>query len=297
MVGNAAKGSLLAQAWGHSEWNDDLFVFEPAHLRGPGAAVGGGGYDGTGFPGPGSVDAAGWARMIDTLTLSDLGNFLKLAGNDLFAFAAGATTADDTVVGSSGDDGSTSETVPLNPANETGGGGSNDTPAASPTTTAPSGVDPFVGGAGNDHFVLSGTDFVSIDGNGGIDYVILSASFDQRSFNLGTVAARLHDVEVISLEQAEGVTLRVSDTNVPLLNDQDILYVLGDFDDEIILEGDWSLVSATTTNAAVAPGVNFVHLVSAGGADLYVDGAITQPPVAWATSWEELITPLGVGPL
>jgi hypothetical protein len=83
----------------------------------------------------------------------------------------------------------------------------------------------------------------------------------------------------------------------PLLNDEDVLYVLGDSDDEIIIDGDWWVASATATNAAVAPGVNFVHLVSADGADLYVDNGITQPPVPWATAWEELITPVAVWPM
>jgi hypothetical protein len=144
--------------------------------------------------------------------------------------------------------------------------------------------------------VLSGIDFVSIDGNGGIDHVILGASFDLQTFDLGTVASRIHDVEVISLEQAEGVTLRLSDASVPLLNDQNVLYVLGDSDDEIIIEGDWSLASTNATNGAAAPGINFIHYVSAGGADLYVAHGITQPPVPWAMPWEELITPVGVWP-
>jgi hypothetical protein len=204
---------------------------------------------------------------------------MKLAGNDLFVFQADPPPADE---------GSASETV--SPAPDSDAGNSTDTDVVANETT-------FQGGPGDDHFVLSGTDFAWVDGNGGIDRLILDASFDLQAFDLGDVASRIHDLEVISLDQAEGVTLRLSDTDVPLLNDDGVLYVLGDFDDEIILEGDWSVVSATATNAAVAPGVSFVHLMSAGGADLYVEGTITQPPVPWAGAWEELITPVGVWPV
>jgi hypothetical protein len=193
IVINAAKDFLMAK----SSLQNDRFVFDDP--RAADTAAGGRDFDLIDFTGSCSID------RFHALELDDFAPFVKLAGNNLFVFRVDAFTANDGIA---------SDPVSPPGAEELGGGGA-DTIPSSPTAEAAGDTDEFVGAAGNDHFVIFGTDFASIDGNGGIDDLTLGASFDLLTFDLGTVASRVHDVEVISLEQAEGVTLRLSDTNVP----------------------------------------------------------------------------------
>ena len=131
------------------------------------------------------------------------------------------------------------------------------------------GADTLVGGSQGDQFRIPDSSFVQIDGNGGLDRIVLTAP--AQVFNLTANAAKITDVEVISLASS-GASLTLAGADIPQINSSgNSLYVVGGSDDQVDAGTGWVLVSTTHTNAAVAPGVTFAqyhHVVS--NADLYV---------------------------
>jgi hypothetical protein len=138
------------------------------------------------------------------------------------------------------------------------------------------GADTLKGGAGNDQVFVPDTDFVAVDGNGGIDKAFLTSAFDNQTFDLATHVARISDLEVISLENAVNVTLNVTASDVGQINSSGkFLYVLGGSDDQVVLQDEWTLVEINHVNPAVSASHQFVHYHNSAGLDLYVDDLIS----------------------
>ena len=136
--------------------------------------------------------------------------------------------------------------------------------------TGAGGADTMVGGSQDDEFRFPDSSFVQIDGNGGLDRIVLTAP--AQVFSLTANAAKITDVEVISLASSAGASLTLAGADIPQINSSgNSLYVVGGADDQVDAGIGWVLISTTHTNAAVAPGVTFAqyhHVVS--NAELYV---------------------------
>jgi hypothetical protein len=101
-------------------------------------------------------------------------------------------------------------------------------------------------------------------------------------FDLHANAAKITDIEIISLASAGGATMTMTGADIAQVNASgSLLYVVGGYDDEIrITDPGWSLVSTTNANAAVDPSVNFIHYQHTSGVDLFLDDRFTFP-VSW----------------
>jgi hypothetical protein len=137
------------------------------------------------------------------------------------------------------------------------------------------GADTLLGGPGDDRFNIPDSQFTAIAGGAGLDRIVLTTPGEH--FDLHANAAKITDVEVISLLDAPGALLSLTGTDVAQINPDHTLYVLLGSDDEVSADSGWSLVSTTNSNAAVAPGVNFLHFEHTNGADLFIDDHLTLP--------------------
>src|SRR5215213_6021325 len=137
------------------------------------------------------------------------------------------------------------------------------------------GADTLKGGAGNDQIFLPDTAFAAIDGNGGTDKIVLTSAFDNLTFDLSTQAAKITDVEAITLEGATNSTLHLGPGDIPSVNSTaNLLYIVGDSDNHVIADGTWTALETNHTNTAVSATHTFIHFHNANGADLYVDSLI-----------------------
>jgi VCBS repeat-containing protein len=142
------------------------------------------------------------------------------------------------------------------------------------------GADVLNGGGGNDTIRILDSAFASIDGGPGLDRITLSGPTDQ-TFDLTANAAKITNVEIISLTAVSHGQLSLTATDIPQINASgNYLYVVGGSDDEITVNeafaGDsWTLVSTTHTNSAVAPGATFFQYHNdTTGSDLYIQDSI-----------------------
>ncbi|MEJ0075786.1 MAG: hypothetical protein WDO17_10115 [Alphaproteobacteria bacterium] len=145
------------------------------------------------------------------------------------------------------------------------------------------GADTLKGGGGDDQIFLPDTNFVEIDGNGGLDKIVLTSAFNSgfaapndQTFDLTALVSKITDVEAISLESAEGATLKVAPSDISQVNSTtNLLYVLGGSDDEVIISGEgWTQLETNHANPAVSSSHIFVHYHNSNGSDLYVDNLI-----------------------
>lgn len=136
------------------------------------------------------------------------------------------------------------------------------------------GADTLLGGTGDDIIFAPDSDFAAIDGNGGLDRMVLSTP--GQTFDLTANAGKITDLEVISLSQSAGARLVLAATDIPQVNGAaNQLYVTGGSDDEADIGSGWVVVSTMHTNAAVAPGVTFVQFHSAAtDSDLFISDQI-----------------------
>lgn len=134
------------------------------------------------------------------------------------------------------------------------------------------GADTLKGGAGNDQFFLPDTNFVTVDGNGAFDKIVLTSGFDGQTFDLSAQVSKITDVEAITLESAAGATIALGPDDIAQINPAgNFLYVVGGSDDQIDVSGsDWTQLETNHTNANL-PGHTFVHFQHLNGSDLYVD--------------------------
>ena len=136
--------------------------------------------------------------------------------------------------------------------------------------TGNGGADVLTGGSGDDVFNIPDSAFAQIDGNGGLDRIVLTTP--GQSFNLTANASKITDTEIISLSSSAAASLTLAGSDIPLINAVgNLLYVVGGSDDLVDAGSGWFLISTTHTNAAVAPGVNFIQYHNAStGSELYV---------------------------
>ncbi len=263
--------------------------------------------------GTNTVDASGVTNGTTIVYYGGPGNdsFTGSGGNDTFIFARTNLTSADTVVGGTGADmllfnaGGTASAASLagvsgietvwqqvggtvqfaNGLSNTGdllglGSSAVDNFDGSGVTSykltlqSNGGADTLIGGSQDDSILISDSTFTTVDGNGGLDPIVLSAA--GQNFDLTANASRITDVEVISLASSLGATLSLTNTDIPQVNASgNSLYVVGGSDDEVLVGDTWTVVTASHTNSAVAAGVTFVHYHNATtNSDLFIADTI-----------------------
>ena len=237
-----------------------FFSFNAGGLTAADTVVGGAGLDAVIISSAGTVNAADFAGVsgIEALSLG-AGNHTVTLSN---ALIAGSSTGVFWVVdGSSGTD-------------------IVDASAAAANTVVAfqgvAGADTYIGGAGNDHFVMPNAGFTQLAGNGGLDRLIFSSAFNNQTFDLTANASKLSNIEAVSLTSAANVSMTLVGADIPTVNAAgNLLYIRGGSDDQVNAGSGWVLISTAHTNAAFAPGVTFAqyHHV-ASNAELYIDNQI-----------------------
>jgi len=235
----------------------DFFFFTAAGLNATDTLIGGGGA-GTDFL---VITTAGTVTAADLANVSQI-EILQLQAGGSVALANGlsntgsletdGTAAIDTIDGSA--------VAGYNIVIKGGGGG-----------------DTLKGGAGNDQVFLPDASFAAINGNGGIDRIILTSAFDNATFDLTANASKITNIEAISLESADNALLNLGPGDIPQINSgANFLYVTSDLttiaNDQVNVTGaGWTQLETNHTNAAVAPGHTFIHYHNTNGSDLYID--------------------------
>jgi Ca2+-binding RTX toxin-like protein len=218
--------------------------------------VGGAGFDRLSFLDAGTVASSAFTHVsgLEALVLSAGGNTVTLtnalvAGSSAGYFAVYGGTGDDTVDGS----GVTNTTLAF-----FGSGG----------------ADTFTGGNGDDSVFIPDSAFAGINGNGGLDRIILTTP--GQSFDLTANNAKITNTEIISLSSSAAASLTLAGTDIPLINSgTDLLYVVGEADDHVTAGAGWTVVATNVVNNAVASGHTFIEYQNTNGALLYIDTAIT----------------------
>ncbi len=220
-----------------------------------------------------SSDTINGGAGTDTLVLQDTNGTLTSSQlQNVTGFEAVTLTNGGAVTLSDGNFGGASLTV--------NGASAVDNVDASSVTAAHSivfngggGADTFKGGAGDDQFLIPDSNFGSLQGNGGIDRIVLTQP--GQSFNLDANVSKISGVEVIDLRSSAGAELSFTSDDILHLNPTGhSLYVVGGSDDDVVGGAGWSLISTTNSNAEVASGVNFIHYLNTNGADLFLSDLI-----------------------
>ena len=113
------------------------------------------------------------------------------------------------------------------------------------------------GGAGDDTLVIVDQDFASVDGGSGTDTLLWAGG--DASIDLGNLVGRLHDIEVIDLNDTSAVSLSLSLADVIAVTDSasDTLVIKGGSEDSLTLEDNWTLAGNET-----ADGVDYIQYVA-----------------------------------
>ncbi len=136
------------------------------------------------------------------------------------------------------------------------------------------GADVLIGGAGDDRMEIPDSAFAQIDGNGGLDRIVLASGVT--TFDLTANAAKITDIEVIDLTNPTGATLTLAGDDIPLVNASGhSLYVVGDAEDVVNIGDGWTIVSVNATNAAVAANTTFIQYHHTNGSDLFIADTVT----------------------
>ena len=118
-------------------------------------------------------------------------------------------------------------------ANALDGGANNDTLMAgggNDTLFGGIGADAMSGEAGNDTILIADSNFAMIDGGADLDRITLNTP--GQTFDLTANAAKISNVEIISLTASAGASLSLTNTDIPTVNAAgNSLYVLGGIDD------------------------------------------------------------------
>ena len=96
------------------------------------------------------------------------------------------------------------------------------------------------GGAGNDTLIIVDQQFASVDGGTGTDTLLWAGG--DASINLGNLAARLHNIEVIDLNDTSAVNLTLSLSDLVAITDtgNDTLMIKGSQQDSVHMTGTWA---------------------------------------------------------
>ncbi|QHG66965.1 BapA/Bap/LapF family large adhesin [Pseudomonas putida] len=104
------------------------------------------------------------------------------------------------------------------------------------------------GGAGNDTLELVDQNFASVDGGTGTDTLLWGGG--DASIDLGTLADRIHNIEVIDLNDTSAVALTLNLADVVKITEtgNDTLIIKGDDKDSVHMTDNWALVSNQTVD-------------------------------------------------
>lgn len=97
----------------------------------------------------------------------------------------------------------------------------------------------LAGGAGNDTLIIVDQHFTSVDGGSGTDTLLWAGG--AANIDLGNLAARVHNIEVIDLDTTAPVnlTLSLADLVSVLSSDNDTLVIKGNAQDTVHMSGQW----------------------------------------------------------
>lgn len=104
------------------------------------------------------------------------------------------------------------------------------------------------GGAGDDTLVIVDQDFTSVEGGAGTDTLLWAGG--DASIDLGNLAERVHDIEVIDLNDTSAVTLTLNLADVVAVTEtgKDTLVIKGDDKDTVHLTDTWTLAGTQTAD-------------------------------------------------
>jgi hypothetical protein len=131
------------------------------------------------------------------------------------------------------------------------------------------GADTMRGGSKDDSFFIADSGFAAVDGNGGIDRISLTDG--SSSFNLTANAAKIHNIEVISMDGVEHGNVALTGADIAQISGNNALYIVGDPGDSYSAGHGYIQIASGVTNNAVAPGHSFFEFQHASGSILYID--------------------------
>ncbi|MFJ7009813.1 BapA/Bap/LapF family large adhesin, partial [Pseudomonas putida] len=104
------------------------------------------------------------------------------------------------------------------------------------------------GGAGNDTLVVVDQNFASVEGGTGTDTLLWGGG--DASIDLGNLAGRVHDIEVIDLNDTSSVALTLNLADVVAITETgtDTLIIKGDDKDTVHMTDNWTLVGNQTAD-------------------------------------------------
>ncbi|WP_043200599.1 BapA/Bap/LapF family large adhesin [Pseudomonas putida] len=104
------------------------------------------------------------------------------------------------------------------------------------------------GGAGNDTLVVVDQNFASVEGGTGTDTLLWGGG--DASIDLGNLAGRVHDIEVIDLNDTSSVALTLNLADVVAITETgtDTLIIKGDEKDSVHMTDNWTLVGNQTAD-------------------------------------------------
>ncbi|MEN5140222.1 BapA/Bap/LapF family large adhesin [Pseudomonas juntendi] len=104
------------------------------------------------------------------------------------------------------------------------------------------------GGAGDDTLVVVDQNFASVDGGTGTDTLLWGGG--DASIDLGNLAGRVHDIEIIDLNDTSSVALTLNLADVVAITETgtDTLIIKGDDKDSVHMTDSWTLVGNQTAD-------------------------------------------------
>jgi VCBS repeat-containing protein len=106
----------------------------------------------------------------------------------------------------------------------------------------------LLGGAGDDTLVVVDQNFASVEGGSGNDTLLWGGG--DASIDLGNLVGRVHDIEVIDLNDTSSVALTLNLADVVAITEtgNDTLVIKGDEKDSVHMTDNWALVGNQTAD-------------------------------------------------
>lgn len=110
------------------------------------------------------------------------------------------------------------------------------------------------GGAGNDTLIIVDQKFASVEGGTGTDTLLWAGG--DASIDLGNLAARVHNIEVIDLNSTSSVNLTLSFSDLLAVTEtgHDTLMIKGNAQDSVHMTGTWA-----QTGSELADGIGYIQ--------------------------------------
>ena len=136
------------------------------------------------------------------------------------------------------------------------------------------GADTLIGGSKDDSLVVPDSNFASLDGLGGNDTVVVAATTPNQLFDVSANASKMHNVEVIALDNTAitSVDFRITGADLSAISGNNTLYVVGSLNDTVTIDSGFILQGSGVTNNSIAStvGYTFDHYHHSNGSDLYI---------------------------